>query len=238
VSATPVTLEAMLRGSVWASALTADELDRVVRESFERHIATGGYAARIGEPCEYWIGVMEGLVKMSISQPDGRLSTFTGAPAGGWAGEGTLLRGSRWGYDAVAVRPTRIACVPRHTFERLASTSLPFTRFLLSHINARLSLFISLAEYDRLLGPEERVARCIASLFDPDLYPTTGDFVSLNQEEVGLLSKMSRQRANQALHALERAGLLKLQFGGLTVLDLPGLRCYRGQPANSKETTA
>ena len=36
------TLEAMLRASTWAAALSADELDQVVREAFERHVGVGG----------------------------------------------------------------------------------------------------------------------------------------------------------------------------------------------------
>jgi len=221
-----MTLESMLRESQWAAALSADELDQVVHEAFERRIAVGGYAVRRGEPADHWFGVIEGLVKMSISQPDGRLSTFTGVTAGGWAGEGSLLKVGCWRYDGVAVRDTRLACVPRHTFERLVSTNLAFNRFLLAQLNARLSLFIGLVEYDRLLGPDARVARCLASLFDPDLYPSAGSFVHLSQEEIGLLSAVSRQRANEALHELERAGLLRVEFGGVTVLDLPGLRGY------------
>ncbi|MBC8055032.1 MAG: Crp/Fnr family transcriptional regulator [Rhizobiales bacterium] len=231
-------LETMLRASLWAATLDADELDRVVRESHERCVPVGGYALACGAPADIWIGVIEGLVKMSVSLPDGRLSTFTGVTAGGWAGEGSLLKPGRWRYDGVAVRETRIACVPRHTFERLVSTSLAFNRFLLSHINARLSLFIALVEYDRLLGPDARVARCLASLFDPDLYPQAGNFVQLNQEEIGLLSAVSRQRTNEALHELERAGLLRVEFGGATVLDLQGLRAYSGAATTGKARPA
>jgi len=227
-NAAVLTLETMLRDSLWATTLTGDELDRVVRESHERRILVGGYAIRCGEPADHWIGVIEGLVKMSVSYPDGRHSTFTGVTASGWAGEGSLLKAGRWRYDGVAVRDTRIACVPRRSFERLVSTSLAFNSFLLSHLNARLSLFIGLAEYDRLLGPDARVARCLASLFDPDLYPRAGNFVHLSQEEIGLLSAVSRQRTNESLHELERAGLLRVEFGGVTVLDLAGLRGYSG----------
>jgi CRP-like cAMP-binding protein len=219
-------LETMLRSSQWAATLSGDELDQVVRESFEKRIAVGGYAVRRGEPADRWIGVIDGLVKMSVSQPDGRLSTFTGVTAGGWAGEGSLLKAGPWRYDGVAVRETRLACVPRHAFERLVSTSLAFNRFLLSHLNARLSLFVGLVEFDRLLGPDARVARCLASLFDPDLYPQAGNFIKLSQEEIGLLSAVSRQRTNESLHQLERAGLLRVEFGGVTVLDLPQLRGY------------
>ena len=230
------TLEAMLRASTWAAALSADELDQVVREAFERHVAVGGYAVRCGDPADQWFGVIEGLVKMSVSQPDGKVSTFTGVTAGGWAGEGSLLKIGQWRYDGVAVRNTRLACVPRHTFERLLSTNIEFNRFLLSHINARLSLFIGLMEFDRLLGPDARVARCLASLFDPVLYPQTSSFVRLSQDEIGLLSAVSRQRANRALHELERAGLLRVEHGGVEVLDLAGLRGYLGE-AESVATT-
>lgn len=223
------TLESLVRESLWASALSADELEQVLRETFERRVPMGGYAVRRGEPAEIWFGVIEGLIKMSVSQPDGRVSTFTGVTAGGWAGEGSLLKPGRWRYDGIAARDTRVACVPRHTFERLVSTNIAFNRFLLGQLNARLSLFVGLVEFDRLLGPDARVARCLASLFDPDLYPRAGDFVQLNQEEVGLLAAVSRQRANEALHELERVGLLRVEFGGVTLLDLPGLRRYVGK---------
>lgn len=221
-------LEATLRTSLWARTLSDDDMAGVLREAHERRVQVGGYAARQGDTADHWFGVIEGLAKMSVSQANGRVTTFTGVTAGGWFGEGTLLQAPRWRYDAVAVRDTRLACVPRRTFERLVSTNLAFNRFLLMQLNARLSLFISLAEYDRLLGPDARVARCIASLFDPSLYPQAGSFVQLSQEEIGLLAAVSRQRANESLHQLARAGLLRIEFGGVTVLDLGGLRCYEG----------
>jgi CRP-like cAMP-binding protein len=231
------TLHKMLRKSLWAAALTEAELDAVMRESHERHVPLGGYAMRCGDHAEHWIGVIDGLIKMSVSQADGRHATFTGVTAGGWAGEGSMLKPGPWRYDGVAARESRLACVPRHTFERLVTTNLAFNHFLLSHLNARLSLFIGLVEYDRLLGPSARVARCLASLFHTDLYPRVGDFVQLSQEEIGLLSGVSRQRTNEALHELERAGLLRVEFGGATVLDLAGLRNYSGAASKASHPT-
>jgi CRP/FNR family transcriptional regulator, cyclic AMP receptor protein len=219
-------LETMLRSSGWAEVLQPAELDLVVQQTRERRVPAGAFLFARGDPADHWYGVIDGLLKMSLSRPDGRQSTFTGVHAGGWAGEGSLLKPGNWRYDAVATRETRVACVPRHVFQHLVSTSMPFNRFLLAHINARLSLFISLVEIDRLLGPTARVARCLASLFDPVLYPRQGRSVRLSQEEIGLLAAVSRQRTNQALHALERDGLLKVEFGCVTVHDLPSLRNY------------
>lgn len=222
------TLLETLQHSIWAETLTPRELDQVCAEAYEVNVSAGAHLTRIGEAANGWYGVIEGVLIMTVSAPDGKESTFTGVTSGGWFGEGTLLKNGTWGYNGLAVRDSRLACVPRSSFQRLVQTSLPFNHFLLAHLNARLGLFISLVEYDRLLGPDARVARCLASLFNPDIYPQTGRFVALSQEEIGHLSALSRQRANKALHELEKAGLLRIEFGGVTVLDLPGLRSYSG----------
>jgi len=219
----------MLRESLWAERLSPQEFDYVARHAFERRVAAGGFVVRMGEPAEVWTGVIEGLVKMSITTPDGRTASFTGVTTGGWFGEGSLLKtAERWRYDGIALRDMRLACIPRRIFRELLDASIPFNRFVLHHLNARLSLFIGLAEFDRLLGPDARVARCLASLFDPDLYPRAEPLLRLTQDEVALLSAMSRQRANRALHALEAAGLLRVEFKGIRVLDLAGLRAFSG----------
>lgn len=219
-------LQEILRSSLWADTLTRREMDQVCAESSELQVVAGAHVARIGDAANGWFGVSEGVLIMTVCSPDGKESTFTGVTNGGWFGEGTLLKNGRWRYNAIAVRDSTLICVPRATFLRLVQTSLPFNHFLLTHLNARLGLFISLVEFDRLLGPDARVARCLASLFNPDIYPQVGRFVQLSQEEIGHLSALSRQRANRALHLLEDAGLLRIEFGGVTVLDLDGLRRY------------
>jgi CRP/FNR family cyclic AMP-dependent transcriptional regulator len=224
-----IALLEMLRGARWASGLSPEQFDRVAKNALERRIPAGGFVFRMGTPAHQWIGIIEGLVKMSVSTPDGQMSSFTGATAGGWFGEGSLLKTSeRWRYDCVALRESRLACIPRRIFWELLDSSLSFNRFILAQLNARLSLFIALVEYDRLLGPDARVARCLASLFEPDLYPHAEPLVKLTQDEIALLSAVSRQRANRALHELEAAGLLRIEYKGIRVLDLTGLRHYSG----------
>lgn len=222
-------LHEMLRSSLWATSLSPQQFDWVSRSAVERRVSAGGFVVRMGAPADQWTGIIEGLVKMSVTTPDGSTSSFTGVTAGGWFGEGSLLKtAEKWRYDCIALRDTRLACIPRRIFTELLDTSLPFNRFVLAHLNARLSLFIGLVEYDRLLGPDARVARCLASLFDSDLYPHTEPFVQLTQDEIALLSAVSRQRANKALHELEEAGLLHIEFKGIRVIDLQGLRRFAG----------
>jgi len=73
-----------------------------------------------------------------------------------------------------------------------------------------------------------RVARGIASLFNPILYPDLTRHLEITQEEIGALSGISRQNANQCLKKLEKEGLLRLEYGGVTIVDLERLRHYGG----------
>jgi DNA-binding GntR family transcriptional regulator len=63
-------------------------------------------------------------------------------------------------------------------------------------------------------------------LVNPVLYPGIGRQLQLSQEEIGLLAGVSRQRVNQALQVREKAGLLQVDYGGVTVMDLPGLQRF------------
>ena len=222
-------LQEALQATRWGTLLTSDQLARVAAESAESHAATGAFICRKGEAVDSWLGILDGLVKMMISTPDGRTSTFTGIPAGGWFGEGSLLKTEPRRYDVVALRETRVVRVPRRTFEWLLNTSIPFNRFLLVQLNERLGQFIGMLETQRLHGPDVRVARCVAQLFNPILYPGIDRKLEVSQEEIGYLSGISRQRVNQALQTLQQAGLLKVEYGAIVIEDLEGLRGYDGE---------
>jgi CRP/FNR family transcriptional regulator, cyclic AMP receptor protein len=220
------TLKQALRSALWAKALTPQQMDRVEATTFEVFVPKGGYVCKKGEVVDNWVGIIAGMVKMNNFSPSGKSVTFTGVPPGGWFGEGSLLKDEHRKYDAMALRDSRIARMPADTFHWLLENSLPFTRFLLLQLNERLGQFIGMVEHERLLDPDTRVARCLAALFNSHLYPGIERLVQISQEEIGLLSGASRQRANQALRVLEREGLLRVDYGGIRILDLEGLRRF------------
>ncbi len=216
------TIGEAIRCSLWARSLAPDQLARVEATVVELFVPANGFVCRKGEPVESWLGVIEGLVKL------GGFRNFTGAivPAGGWFAEGSLLKDKLFKYDGIALRDSRIARVPRETFEWLLETSIGFSRFLLHQLNERLGQFIAITECDRVLDPDTRVARSLATMFNPYLYPGIENRLQLSQEEIGRLSGVSRQRANQALQVLEKAGILKVDYGRVTVLDVEALRSF------------
>ncbi|MBL8385112.1 MAG: Crp/Fnr family transcriptional regulator, partial [Burkholderiales bacterium] len=171
----------VLQATPWGKTLSPAELAAAAADVTERRIPAGGYVCRKGEPVEAWIGIVDGLVKMSSVSPEGKPVTFTGVPTGGWFGEGSLLKhpAPRM-YDVVAVRDSRIATMPRASFMRLIDTSIAFNRFLLEQLNERLGQFIGIVENDRMLEPDARVARALAQLFNPLLYPGTATQLQLS----------------------------------------------------------
>ncbi|CKT83817.1 Uncharacterised protein [Mycobacterium tuberculosis] len=68
------------------------------------------------------------------------------------------------------------------------------------------------------------MARNLVSLFNPVLYPGVGEVLRITQQELAYLVGLSRQRVNEALNGLSAQGLIRVEYGGLRVLDLPGLR--------------
>ena len=221
-----LSLAEALRACRWACDLSAAELARVEAGIFERAIPAGHFACRKGEPVEHWLGVIDGLLKVSSDLDSGKTATLTGVPPGGWFGEGSMLKTDPRKYDAVALRDSRIAYMRRETFQWLLDHSIGFNRFLLLQLNERLGQFIGLLESQRLLDIDSRVARCLASLFNPVLYPGLGRHLAISQAELGYLAGVSRQRVNRSLKVLEEAGCLTVEYGGITILSLDGLRCF------------
>jgi len=210
----------------WAADLSEEQRQRVRQTAYVRDYGPGDYICHKGELATEWMGVVEGIVKITTVSPYGKSVTFTGVPTGGWFGEGAVLKHEERKYDVMALRRSRIAFVPLETFQWLLDTSLPFTRFLLMQFNERLGQFIAAVEYERLLDIDSRVARAVSSLFNEHLYPRLGNTMEISQEEIGLLAGISRQRANQALKVLEQQGLVRVDYGVIEVLDLAKLRQY------------
>ena len=219
-------LNEMVLASAWARELSAEQFRQVTEGIVVRAIPTGGFVCMKGEPVEHWMGVVDGLVKMASIWSTGKITSFTGLSAGGWFGEGSLLKNEPRKYDVVALRKSRIAYMNRSTFQWLYDNSIHFNRFLIIQLNERLGQFIAMMEHERLLDPDARLARCLASLFNPVLYPESNLELKISQEEIGLLAGISRQRVNQALRKLEETGLLHIDYGSITILDLAGLRCF------------
>jgi len=53
-----------------------------------------------------------------------------------------------------------------------------------------------------------------------------GQLLRITQQELAWLVGLSRQRVNQALITLQVEGLIRIEYGGVRVIDLGALRTY------------
>jgi CRP/FNR family cyclic AMP-dependent transcriptional regulator len=213
-----------LAGIPWLRSLDAEERDVAIEDLKVVRVDTGELLCRVGRPVTYWFGVIDGLLKMSNDTELGIPITFTGMPPGGWFGEGTVIKREVYRYNIQALRKSVVAGLGVDTFHWLLDRSIPFNRFITQQLNERLGQFIAAREIDRMTNADARVARSLAALFHPVLYPGVGELLRITQQELGYLVGLSRQRVNEALNALQDRGLIRIEYGGVRVLDLDGLR--------------
>ena len=218
--------DSLMRIAAWSRELNQREVEIACAGIVEKSFRANQYIFMRGDPFEYWTGVVTGLARMGIVSRGGKAASFAGLTAGAWFGEGSVLKNEPRRYDVVALRDTRLAMMNRSTFLWLFENSVGFNRFLVGQLNERLGQFIALLEYGRTLDATARLARSIASLFNPILYPDLTRHLEITQEEIGALSGISRQNANQCLKRLEREGLIRLEYGGVTIIELDRLRRY------------
>ncbi|WP_425257556.1 Crp/Fnr family transcriptional regulator [Rubrivivax sp. RP6-9] len=216
-----------LQSIVWLDRLDAGERERIVADLRVVSFEPGELVCRVGRPVTYWFGLIDGLLKMSNDSAMGMPMTFTGVPPGGWFGEGTVLKRESYRYNIQALRRSVVAGISVDSFHWLLDHSIGFNRFITTQLNERLGQFIAAREIDRMTRPDERVARSLAALFHPLLYPGVGELLRITQQELGYLVGLSRQRVNEALRVLQAAQVIRIEYGGVRVLDLDALRRYR-----------
>ncbi|MBS0535164.1 MAG: Crp/Fnr family transcriptional regulator [Proteobacteria bacterium] len=221
-----ITGDHLRRIAFWSHDLTDAEFERARRGIVEKSYAKGAYVCHRGDRLDSWTGVAEGLLKIASMSRSGKAVTLAGIRTHGWFGEGTVLKHEARQYDLVALRDTRLALMDRATFLWLFENSVAFNRFLVGQLNERLGQFIAFVEYDRMLDAPARLARNVAWLFNPVLYRNPSPHLEISQEEIGLLCGMSRQMANKSLQLLEQKGLLRIEHGGITILDPERLARY------------
>ena len=208
----------------WLPVLDPQEREVAIADLKVVLVAPGELLCRVGRPATYWFGVIDGLLKMSNDTALGIPITFTGLPPGGWFGEGTVIKREAYRYNIQALRNSVVAGLGEKTFHWLLDRSIPFNQFICRQLNERLGQFIGAREIDRMNDPDARVARSLAALFHPLLYPGVGQVLRITQQELGYLVGLSRQRVNEALKTLQQCGAIRIEYGGVRVLDLDTLR--------------
>jgi len=216
-------LAAYLEDAEWMRDLGPELAGYVRARAIERQVSADSFIYSRGMQPEFWIGVIEGLLLMCRSSESGRSTAVASVRPGDWVGEASLVFLKERQFDLVAVRASRLACIPRETFRYLYDTSIPFNHYLVLKLAKRVGQFGRLISSERLLTPVGRIALCLAGFVDSQGLHM-GDRVDITQIEEGRMTGLSRQHVNKALHTLVESGVIAVERGGVRILDIERLR--------------
>lgn len=164
----------------------------------------------------------KGSVGFVVNHADGREMIFTLFRAGDCFGESSLIDGEARPQSAEALSDLEVEVLSRSDFHRIRQQFPSFGDALVRSATRQLRLVCSYFEDANMNPLAVRVARRIISAashsaangsdWSPELIP-------LSQSELASMTGVSRQSINKVLQALQSDGLIRIEYGGLLVLD-------------------
>lgn len=214
----------------WYAQLDERVQQAILTQAREIVVDAGGYLFGVGQQPRGWYGVIEGLLTWKALDENGRSLSMAGFSAGSWFGEASMIRGQPYEYHVTALRHSRLVLIPAETCEQLFHHHHAFSNAVMRHLADRVNFFMAVFTAHVLADMEIKIARILASMFNKELHPRTQRHLRINQEELANLCGVSRQRCNAVLKNLSKAGVIAVEYSGVTVLDLERLRSH-GAPA-------
>lgn len=205
------------------------ELRDVAQVAVPRTWAHGEVIFHEGDPGDTCYLVRSGAVILTHEPQDGRMIAFTELRRGGMFGELALFRRERRSATAEAIEPTHAVALLGPDMERLVRTNPDIALKLLAALAERVR-----RTTERLLQQSfQTVAGRVASVLlgqtasrQAEGAPEHDVLIRATQAEIAGLAGTSRESASRFLATLERAGVVSLGRGKVTVHDPGRLRNY------------
>ena len=210
----------LLARSPLFTALTSPERASLAEGMRDVALERGQLLFSRGDPGKDVYLVMQGRIRLSVLSAEGREISFSHAVAGDVFGEIAALDDVPRSADATAITRARLKVMAQLTFHRLLLTNPNFALAVIKLLCTRLRDLSKHYEAIGLHSVEIRLARLLFEMLQERTPAGTSGPPTLpldiTQNELGLLIGTTRQRANSALVALERAGAIVRSKGQLT----------------------
>ncbi|MBI4402095.1 MAG: Crp/Fnr family transcriptional regulator [Nitrospirae bacterium] len=167
---------------------------------------------RPNEPFNALFYLLEGLVQLSLTDPQGKEVSLMILSSGHWFGELSLLDGRYQPTTIVAVEPSRALVLPRQTFLDLLNKDPTIALEMLTYAYRRLYHVLAHVKRIQFGDAYQRVARVLLALADEyGTEHTEGIRLKfrLTHQVFADLNALTRETATQTLSAFRVAGCLK-----------------------------
>jgi len=189
----------------------------------KRNVPAGGRIFRKGDEPSGWFGVLEGEVAIVTSSASGSEIVLTILDAGDWFGEVAIIAGATNSHDAVARGNCEVAFVPATAFRQLLAREPDLHARFAALLAQRVRILVDIIEDFTALPMSARLAKRVLAMSESRAVGSAVRKGRVSQEEYALLVGAARQSVNQELRRWEKAGWIRIGYGGVEVVDRAAL---------------
>lgn len=174
--------------------------------------------------------IASGRVRICSSNVSGREATLAILDAGAWFGDTTFSPGMPRVFGATAHDDCQILEVPGEALRELLRRYPEGYAVAIDQVSRRLWAAMSIIQDDALRGTEARIGRRLLFLAQMHNREGSGPEVSfsLTRELLANMMGMTRQGVHRVLKNIEARGLVRLEYGRVTIPDPVRLQDYIG----------
>jgi CRP-like cAMP-binding protein len=216
--------KAILRDHSLFSGLSDEIIERLCVHAIKKDVRSGTKIFSKGEPGQSMFAVCSGTVKIRVPSTEGKDAVFNFIEQGGIFGEIALLDGHPRTADAIAATKCQLIMINRRDFLPLLRSYPELVTKIINVLCARLRQTSEQVEDMVFLDLPSRLAKALLRLSGDRDNSTAGKKIAITQREVGQVIGMSRESTNKQLRNWQRQKWIRLERGGIVILQHAALR--------------
>ncbi|ARV18636.1 hypothetical protein AEP_01692 [Curvibacter sp. AEP1-3] len=198
-----------------------------------------------GQNITHWCTIINGLVSCSLVTPNKEDVHVALFGENSWFGEHSILSQKPSFANYSCLVPVDILQIASSSVHELLETEIAFASKLAKISAWRVQRTSEMLMLMRLGNPALRSVIGISQFaetlaYNADRPPTIGFgseiTIPINQTVLASLCGVSRSRLSAVIHALEKHGWLRLEYGRIEVLNLPAWHAFASTRRNMNDT--
>jgi CRP/FNR family transcriptional regulator len=208
--------------------LDASELEPVARVAVPRSFPKGVRVFHEGDSSDACYIVRSGDLRVTREHPDGRAIALATLGAGDIFGELAMLDGGTRSASVETLSDCELLALPAPDMRRVVAGHGEIAAKLIVALTKRLRETNERVTRQSFQTVPSRVAGVLLQLIAEEAAPEgrTGVTVRMNQADLAQLAGTSRESVSRFLATLERAGVVNVGRGRVTVVEPRRLRSY------------
>jgi CRP/FNR family cyclic AMP-dependent transcriptional regulator len=210
---------ALLRNHSLFGQLPQEVIDHLGSYMKRRSLPRGSSIFAKGDPGVGLMGVLSGAVKITVPSADGRDIVLNIIHEGEIFGEIALLDGHPRTADATAMTDCELMVIERRDFLPFLRSQPDLTIQIIEILCSRLRRTTEQVQDLSFLDLPTRLAKAVLQLLGGDRDPASLQKLTITQREISQIIGRSRESTNKQLRIWAKHGWVRLERGGLTVLQ-------------------